>query len=76
MISRKNKKSPKAIFTVVFLIEIATFLLLGYLSTLMETSTLKAVLENFSITLSLVMAFELCIIFFSFNYKEKQGVLQ
>lgn len=69
MISRKNKKSPKAIFTVVFLIEIATFLLLGYLSTLEQLLGFRSLMEELAIDLLLVM-------FFSFNYKEKQGVLQ
>lgn len=69
MISRKNKKSPKAIFTVVFLIEIATFLLLGYLSTLEQLLGFRSLMEELAIDLLLVM-------FFSLNYKEKQGVLQ
>ena len=73
MISTKSKFK---VFLKPLIVELALVVLTGYLSTLMETSTLKAVLENFSITLSLVMAFGLCIIFFSFNYKEKQGVLQ
>lgn len=73
MISTKSKFK---VFLKPLIVELALVVLTGYLSTLMETSTLKAVLENFSITLSLVMAFELCIIFFSFNYKEKQDVLQ
>lgn len=69
MISRKNKKSPKAIFIVVFLIEIATFLLLGYLSTLEQLLGFRSLMEELAIDLLLVM-------FFSLNYKEKQGVLQ
>lgn len=73
MISTKSKFK---VFLKPLIVELALVVLTGYLSTLMETSTLKAVLENFSITLSLVMAFKLCIIFFSLNYKEKQGVLQ
>lgn len=73
MISTKSKFK---VFLKPLIVELVLVVPTGYLSTLMETSTLKAVLENFSITLSLVMASELCIIFFSFNYKEKQGVLQ
>lgn len=73
MISTKSKFK---VFLKPLIVELALVVPTGYLSTLMETSTLKAVLENFSITLSLVMAFELCIIFFSFSYKEKQGVFQ
>lgn len=59
MISRKNKKSPKAIFTVVFLIEIATFLLLGYLSTLEQLPGFRSLMEELAIDLLLVMFFEL-----------------
>lgn len=50
--------------------------LVGYLSTLQSPGLLKSIEENFSVGLSLVMSFKLAIIFFSFNYKEKQGVLQ
>ena len=50
--------------------------LVGYLSTLQSPGLLKSIEENFSVGLSLVMGFKLAIIFFSFNYKEKQGVLQ
>ena len=32
--------------------------------------------ENFSLGLSLAMSFKLAIIFFSFSYEEKHGVLQ
>ena len=49
---------------------------MGYLSTLQSPGFLKTIEENFSVGLSLVISFKLAIIFFSFNYKEKQGVFQ
>lgn len=68
MISRKNKKRPKAIFTVVFLIEIATFLLLGYLSTLEQLLGFRSLMEELAIDLLLVMFFELLIISRIYGY--------
>lgn len=73
MISWKSK------LRVLYPMLIAEFLLVvlvGYLSTLQEVGLLKSIEENFSLGLSLVMSFKLAIIFFSFNYKEKQGVPQ
>lgn len=68
MISRKNKKSPKAIFTVVFLIEIATFLLLGYLSTLEQLLGFRSLMEELAIDLLLVMFFELLVVSRIYGY--------
>ena len=68
MISRKNKKSPKAIFTVVFLIEIATFLLLGYLSTLEHLLGFRSLMEELAIDLLLVMFFELLVVSRIYGY--------
>ena len=68
MISRENKKSPKAIFTVVFLIEIATFLLLGYLSTLEQLLGFRSLMEELAIDLLLVMFFELLIVSRIYGY--------
>lgn len=68
MISRKNKKSPKAIFTVVFLIEIATFLLLGYLSTLEQLLGFRFLMEELAIDLLLVMFFELLVVSRIYGY--------
>ena len=73
MISWKSK------LKVLYKVLIAEFLLValvGYLSTLQSPGLLKTIEENFSVGLSLAMSFQLAIIFFSFNYKEKQGVLQ
>ena len=60
----------------VLIVEFLLVVLVGYLSTLQSPGILKSIEENFSLGLSLVMSFKLAIIFFSFNYKEKQGVLQ
>lgn len=68
MISRKNKKSPKAIFTVVFLIEIATFRLLGYLSTLEQLLGFRSLMEELAIDLLLVMFFELLVVSRIYGY--------
>ena len=68
MISRKNKKSPKEIFTVVFLIEIATFLLLGYLSTLEQLLGFRSLMEELAIDLLLVMFFELLVVSRIYGY--------
>ena len=68
MISRKNKKSPKAIFTVVSLIEIATFLLLGYLSTLEQLLGFRSLMEELAIDLLLVMFFELLVVSRIYGY--------
>ena len=68
MISRKNKKSPKAVFTVVFLIEIATFLLSGYLSTLEQLLGFRSLMEELAIDLLLVMFFELLVVSRIYGY--------
>lgn len=68
MISRKNKKRPKAVFTVVFLIEIATFLLLGYLSTLEQLLGFRSLMEELAIDLLLVMFFELLVVSRIYGY--------
>lgn len=69
-------KSKLKVLYKVLIVEFLLVVLVGYLSTLQQSSLLKTIEENFSIGLSLVMGFKLAIIFFSFNYKEKQGVLQ
>ena len=69
-------KSKLKVLYKVLLVEFFLVVLVGYLSTLQSPGILKSIEENFSVGLSLVMSFKLAIIFFSFNYKEKQGVLQ
>ena len=69
-------KSKLKVLYKVLIVEFLLVVLVGYLSTLQQPSLLKTIEENFSVGLSLVMSFKLAIIFFSFNYKEKQGVLQ
>lgn len=69
-------KSKLKVLYKVLIVEFLLVILVGYLSTLQSPGLLKSIEENFSIGLSLVMSFKLAIIFFSFNYKEKQGVLQ
>ena len=73
MISWKSKLKVLYKSIIVESILIAT---LGYLSTIKQPWVLQSIEENFSVGLSLVMSFKLAIIFFSFNYKEKQGVFQ
>lgn len=73
MISRKSKLR---VLYPILIVEFLLVVLVGYLSTLQELGLLKSIEENFSVGLSLVMSFKLSIIFFSFNYKENQGVLQ
>lgn len=69
-------KSKLKVLYKVLIVEFFLVVLVGYLSTLQSPGLLKSIEENFSVGLSLVMSFKLVIIFFSFNYKEKQGVLQ
>ena len=69
-------KSKLRVLYPILIIEFLLVVLVGYLSTLQSPGLLKSIEENFSLGLSLVMSFKLVIIFFSFNYKEKQGVLQ
>ena len=69
-------KSKLKVLYKVLIVEFLLVVLVGYLSTLQQPWVLQSIEENFSVGLSLVMSFELAIIFFSFNYKEKQGVLQ
>lgn len=69
-------KSKLKVLYRVLIVEFLLVVLVGYLSTLQSPGLLKSMEENFSLGLSLVMSFKLAIIFFSFNYKEKQGVLQ
>lgn len=69
-------KSKLKVLYKVLIVEFLLVVLVGYLSTLQSPGLLKTIEENFSLGLSLVMSFKLAIIFFSFNYKEKQGVLQ
>ena len=69
-------KSKLKVLYKVLIVEFLLVVLVGYLSTLQSPGLLKSIEENFSVGLSLVMSFKLAIIFFSFNYKEKQGVLQ
>lgn len=57
-------------------IEFVFMVFFGYLSTLGQPTILKTLEEDIAIAIELVMCFEIAIIFFSFNYKEKQGVLQ
>lgn len=69
-------KSKLKVLYKVLIVEFLLVVLVGYLSTLQSPGLLKSIEENFALGLSLVMSFKLAIIFFSFNYKEKQGVLQ
>lgn len=69
-------KSKLKVLYPILIVELVLVVLVGYLSTLQPLGTLKTIEENFSLGLSLAMSFKLAIIFFSFNYKEKQGVLQ
>ena len=69
-------KSKLKVLYKVLIVEFLLVVLVGYLSTLQSPGLLKSIEENFSVGLSLVMSFKLAIIFFSFNYKESQGVLQ
>lgn len=69
-------KSKLKVLYKVLIVEFLLVVLVGYLSTLQSPGLLKSIEENFSVGLFLVMSFKLAIIFFSFNYKEKQGVLQ
>ena len=69
-------KSKLRVLYPILIVEFLIVILVGYLSTLQEVGFLKSIEENFALGLSLVMSFKLAIIFFSFNYKEKQGVLQ
>jgi hypothetical protein len=69
-------KSKLKVLYKVLIVEFLLVVLVGYLSTLQSPGLLKSIEENFSLGLSLAMSFKLAIIFFSFNYKEKQGVLQ
>ena len=69
-------KSKLRVLYPALIVEFLLAVLVGYLSTLQSPGLLKTIEENFSVGLSLVMSFKLAIIFFSFNYKEKQGVLQ
>lgn len=58
------------------IVEFFLVVTLGYLSTLQQPWALQSIKEHFAESIVLVMCFELAIIFFSFNYKEKSGVLQ
>lgn len=69
-------KSKLRVLYPILIVELILVFLVGYLSTLQPTGTLKAMEENFSLGLSLAMSFKLAIIFFSFSYEEKHGVLQ
>lgn len=69
-------KSKLRVLYPMLIVEFLLVALVGYLSTIQESGLLKSIEETFSLGLSLVMSFKLAIIFFSFNYKEKQGVLQ
>lgn len=69
-------KSKLKVLYKVLIVEFLLVVLVGYLSTLQSPGLLKSIEENFALGLSLAISFKLAIIFFSFNYKEKQGVLQ
>ena len=69
-------KSKLRVLYPILIVEFLLVILVGYLSTLQSPGLLKSIEENFALGLSLVMSFKLAIILFSFNYKEKQGVLQ
>lgn len=69
-------KSKLRVLYPILIIEFLLVVLVGYLSTLQQPWVLQSIEEHFAESIVLVMCFELEIIFFSFNYKEKQGVLQ
>lgn len=69
-------KSKLRVLYKVLVVEFLLAVFIGYLSTLQQPWILQSIEEHFAESLILVMCFELAIIFFSFNYKEKQGVLQ
>lgn len=69
-------KSKLKVLYKVLIVEFLLVVLVGYLSTLQSPGLLKSIEENFSLGLSLAMSFKLAIIFFSFSYEEKHGVLQ
>ena len=69
-------KSKLKVLYKVLIVEFLLAVFIGYLSTLQQPWILQSIEEHFAESLILVMCFELAIIFFSFNYKEKQGVLQ
>ena len=73
MISWKSKLKVLYKSIIVEFILVAT---LGYLSTIQQPWVLQSIEEHFAESILLVMCFELAIIFFSFSYEEKQGVLQ
>lgn len=69
-------KSKLRVLYKVLIVEFLLAVFIGYLSKLQQPWILQSIEEHFAESLILVMCFELAIIFFSFNYKEKQGVLQ
>ena len=69
-------KSKLKVLYPILIVELILVVLAGYLSTLQQPETLKTIEENFSLGLFLAMNFKLAIIFFSFSYEEKHGVLQ
>lgn len=69
-------KSKLRVLYPILIVELILAFLVGYLSTLQPPGTLKTIEENFSLGLFLAMNFKLAIIFFSFSYEEKHGVLQ
>lgn len=73
MISWKSKLKVLYKSLIVEFILVESF---GYLSTVQQPWVLQSIEEQFAESILLVMCFELAIIFFSFNYKEKQGVFQ
>ena len=73
MISWKSKL--KVLYKSI-IVEFILIVALVYLSTIQQPWVLQSIEEHFAESLVLVMCFELAIIFFSFNYKEKSGVLQ
>lgn len=73
MISWKSKL--KVLYKSI-IVEFILIVALGYLSTIQQPWVLQSIEEHFAESILLVMCFELSLIFFSFNYKEKQGVLQ
>lgn len=73
MISMKSKL--KVLYPIL-LVEFILATLVEYLSMLSQPLFLKNIEENFALGLFLVLFFKLGIVFFSFNYKEKSGVLE
>lgn len=69
-------KSKLKVLYKYLIVEFILAVILVYLSTLQQPWVLQSIEEHSAESLVLMMCFELAIIFFSFSYEEKHGVLQ